>query len=60
MSGFKPKTSKVIKVDKKYISSIDTKHHDMMNTITQSIKKDIPSLKTEFLFLKNQETQLQN
>jgi ribosomal protein L37AE/L43A len=44
MEGFKPKTSKVIQVDKRYTSSIDTKHKEMMADFKNKTKQELPRL----------------
>jgi hypothetical protein len=59
-SGFKPKNAKIIKVDKKYVSSVDTKHHEMMSKIVESTSKQIPTLKLKLKQLKNKQTELSN
>lgn len=48
---FKPKTSKQINVDSKTITTVDTKHNEMLKSMNQEEKK-IPTLKNEIHTLK--------
>ena len=44
MTGFKPKTMKKIKVNKKNSITIDNKHNEIMNQFSKEEKDIIPSL----------------
>ena len=54
MPSFKPKTSKKIKVCKKYSSSLDSKHKEFVNEFTKDEFDTIPRLKEERFMLNKQ------
>jgi hypothetical protein len=54
MPSFKPKTSKKIKVCKKYTSSLDSKHKEFVNEFTKDEFDTIPRLKEERYMLNKQ------
>ena len=54
MPSFKPKTSKKIKVCKKYTSSLDSKHKEFVNEFIKDEFDTIPTLKEERYMLNKQ------
>ena len=54
MPSFKPKTSKKIKVCKKYTSSLDSKHKEFVNEFTKDEFDTIPTLKEERYMINKQ------
>ena len=54
MPSFKPKTSKKIKVCKKYTSSLDSKHKEFVNEFTKDEFDTIPRLKEERYMINQQ------
>jgi hypothetical protein len=54
MPSFKPKTSKKIKVCKKYTSSLDTKHKEFVNEFIKDEFDTIPRIKEERYMLNKQ------
>ena len=54
MQSFKPKTSKKIKVCKKYTSSLDSKHKEFVNEFTKDEFDTIPRLKEERYMINQQ------
>ena len=54
MPSFKPKTSKKIKVCKKYTSSLDSKHKEFVNEFIKDEFDTIPTLKEERYILNKQ------
>ena len=54
MPSFKPKATKKIKIFKKYLNTLDGKHHDYLNQFIESEHKTIPELKSEKAVLKTQ------
>ena len=59
MPSFKPKTSKKIKVCKKYTSSLDSKHKEFVNEFIKDEFDTIPTLKEERCIL-NKQLELEN
>ncbi len=59
MPSFKPKTSKKIKVCKKYTSSLDSKHKEFVNEFMKDEFDIIPTLKEERCVL-NKQLELEN
>ena len=59
MPSFKPKTSKKIKVCKKYTSSLDSKHKEFVNEFIKDEFDIIPTLKEERCML-NKQLELEN
>ena len=59
MPSFKPKTSKKIKVCKKYTSSLDSKHKEFVNEFIKDEFDTIPRLKEERCIL-NKQLELEN
>jgi hypothetical protein len=59
MPSFKPKTSKKIKVCKKYTSSLDSKHKEFVNEFTKDEFDTIPRLKEE-RYMINKQLELDN
>ena len=59
MPSFKPKTSKKIKVCKKYSSSLDSKHKEFVNEFTKDEFDTIPRLKEE-RYMINKQLELDN
>ena len=59
MPSFKPKTSKKIKVCKKYTSSLDSKHKEFVNEFMKDEFDTIPRIKEERYML-NKQLELEN
>ena len=54
MPSFKPKTTKKVKICKKYTTTLDGKHNEFINEFAKNEDELIPNLKLEKITLKNQ------